>query len=335
MFSAYDKLKVDITFHYPPELLRLLVDTIPLLCRSKIDVLLFFQGAGVSPDLLGDLQDKVEQDKDSISKYEIVRTTVTRLNELGEAALRERREVLKRVTEFENFSICWPGDQLKAKGLVADIRQVVDVKDSFTRMRQERERERQERQADYIAEIEATKRKQTELSRIGQELFSLFRMPDSQSQKRGKLLEGILNRLFKASDILVREAFMLVGDEGEGIVEQIDGVVEIDGYLYLVEMKWWKDPLGTAEVSPHLVKIYGRGHAGGILISESGYTQPAITTCRDALSQRTVVLCELEEFVILLERQSSLKDFLKLKINAAVMDKQPLFKPFSQVHGIS
>jgi hypothetical protein len=120
-------------------------------------------------------------------------------------------------------------------------------------------------------------------------LFSLFGMPDSKSQKRGKLLEGILNRLFEASDILVREAFRVTGEEGEGVVEQIDGAVEIDGYLYLVEMKWWKDHLGTAEVAPHLVKIYSRGHARGILISKSGYTQPAITTCREALSQRTVV----------------------------------------------
>ncbi len=51
---------------------------------------------------------------------------------------------------------------------------------------------------------------------------------ESNSQKRGKSLEGVLNRLFEASGILVREAFTLTGAQGEGIVEQIDGVVEID-----------------------------------------------------------------------------------------------------------
>jgi len=35
------------SFHYPPEILKLLIDTIPLLCRSKKDVLLFLEGAGV------------------------------------------------------------------------------------------------------------------------------------------------------------------------------------------------------------------------------------------------------------------------------------------------
>ena len=171
---------------------------------------------------------------------------------------------------------------------------------------------------------------QVELDSIKKELSSLFGMPDGQSQKRGKLLEGILNRLFEAGDILVREAFTLVGVESEGIVEQIDGVVEIDGHLYLVEMKWWRKRLGKAEVSPHLVNIFNRGHAGGILISKSGYTQPAITVCKEALSQKIVVLCELEEIVILLERQGSLRDFLKSKIEAAAIDKQPFFKPLSE-----
>ena len=34
----------DIIFHYPPELFNLLVDVLPLLNRSKQDVLVFFRG---------------------------------------------------------------------------------------------------------------------------------------------------------------------------------------------------------------------------------------------------------------------------------------------------
>jgi predicted lipoprotein len=33
-------MHVDLSFHFPPDLLQLLIDTIPLLCRSKLDVLL-------------------------------------------------------------------------------------------------------------------------------------------------------------------------------------------------------------------------------------------------------------------------------------------------------
>lgn len=321
---------MDITFHYPPDLFELIVDTVPLLCRAKTGVLLFFQGAGVESGLLDDLWRKVEQDRESIGKHEITRTVVTRLNERGEVTLRERREILKRIVEFEDFSTCWPDDQLKAKGLVGEIRRVIDVKDSFTRMKQEVERERQKHQDEHQARLNAIKQKQLELEGIKNDLYSLFAMPEKQSHKRGKLLEGILNRLFKAGDILVREAFEIVSEEGEGIIEQIDGVIEIDGYLYLVEMKWWKDPLGKIDVSPHLVNVFNRGHAGGILISKSGFTQPAINVFKDALTQKIVLMCELEEIVTVLNGQHSLRDFLKAKVNAAVVDKKPLFKPLSQ-----
>lgn len=45
--SYYNDFEMDITFHYPPDLMSLLVQTIPRLCRSKKDTVLFFRGAGV------------------------------------------------------------------------------------------------------------------------------------------------------------------------------------------------------------------------------------------------------------------------------------------------
>ena len=61
------------------------------------------------------------------------------MNEGGEAMLGARRELLKRVTEFEDFSRCYESDVMKAKGCVAEISRVINVKDSFTRMAQERD----------------------------------------------------------------------------------------------------------------------------------------------------------------------------------------------------
>ncbi len=311
---------MEITFHYPPELLELLITTIPLLCPSKKSVLLFFQGAGVHSNDLQDMSQKIQENKESISKYEIAHTILTRVNSAGEKSLRVRREILKRVVEFEDFSACWADDQLKAKGLVAEIRRVVDVKDSFSRMKQEKDEERKKHQAEHEARVNAIQKKQEEMDTIKKELFSLFSI--TEPKKRGTLLETLLNKLFKAGDILVRESFKH-SEEGVGIVEQIDGVIEIDGYLFLVEMKWWNQPLGKSEVAPHLVKIFNRGHAGGILISASGYTAPAILDCKEALTQKIIVLCELEEFVYLLENRGNLKDFIKSKINIAVMEKKP------------
>jgi hypothetical protein len=186
---------MEITFHYPPELLELLIKTIPLLCPSKTSVLLFFQGAGVHINDLHDMTKKVRENKESISKYEIVRTILTRVNSAGERSLRERREILKRVVEFEDFSACWPDDQLKAIGLVAEIRHVVDVKDSFTRMKQEKEEERRKHQAEHEARIESIRKEQEEIDAIKKDFYSLFSMEDTN--KRGILLETVLNKLLR------------------------------------------------------------------------------------------------------------------------------------------
>jgi hypothetical protein len=315
----------DPAFHYPPDLLNLLVEAIPRLCRSKLDVLLFFRGGGVPLRVTADLTRQVDQDRDSITKFQIVRTVLTRLNTKGDAALRERREILRRVTQWEDFSTCWEADRMEAMGLVGQIRHIVNVHDSFTRMSLEREVDRQARLEEHRTRQAQVQERRTRLQEVQRNLFALFAERDAH--KRGKALEGVLNNLFKHSEILVREAFTLRGWNAEGVIEQIDGVVEIDGEVYLVEMKWLKDRADKGDVSEQLVRVFSRSDARGIIVSASGFTNPAVTTCREALHHRVVVLCELEEFVRLLEQERGLREVLKAKINAAIIDKNPLYRP--------
>jgi restriction system protein len=316
---------MDIVFHYPPELTNLLIDTISVLCRGKKDVLLFFKGAGIEAVLMRDLTRQVNQDRESIKKAEIVRKVLDRLNSKGEVTLRERREVLKRVVEFENFSACWPSDQLKAKGLVAEVRQLIDAKDYITRIRMEREEDQRQHRADREKRLAVEAQKRAELQRVKEELFALFK--EQNPHRRGKASEAVLNRLFRAASILVQESFCLTGGEGEGITEQIDGIVELDGHLYFVEMKWWNKPLGPGEVSQHIVRVLGRGHARGIFISASEYTPAAIKTCADAFSQVMTVLVNLHEIVHVLEIEYDFRKYLKEKINGVIRDKNPSYTP--------
>ncbi|MNL09344.1 hypothetical protein D3C87_1301030 [compost metagenome] len=113
------------------------------------------------------------------------------------------------------------------------------------------------------------------------------------------------------------------------MLEQVDGVIELGGTIHLVEMKWLKDPVGVADFGPHLVRVMGRADASGIFISNSEFTQPAITQCAEFLNIRTTFLCSLEEIVILLQRQGDLVDLLKRKSHAAIINKQPFVKILS------
>lgn len=251
---------MDIIFHYPPELVSLLINVLPKLCKSKRDLLLFFQGAGVSRTILEPYERLLKTNKDSFNKYPITREILTKLNEQGEKTLQIRRELLKRITEFDDFSVCWEKDQAAARGLVAQIRDLINVKDSFTRMRIEKDEEKRWRLAQQESVAIAAKQKRDRQQAVKDELYALFSEKDAH--KRGKALERILNNLFSCFDILVREAFTIKGRCGEGVIEQIDGLIELEGHLYLVEVKWWNTTIGVSDIAPHLVRVYNRGGAG-------------------------------------------------------------------------
>lgn len=313
---------MEVSYHYPPEVFTLLVDTIPLLCKSKIDVIIFLKGAGVSNSILQDLEHRVRTDRKNINKYEIVRTILQRINDKGDSEIRTRREIIKRVVEIEEFSCCWENDRLKAKGLVSEIQKIVNVKDSFTKINQERAREKEQRLEESRKRIKDKKIRKENIQKIKNDLFSLFSL-DEEPHKRGKLLEKILNNLFQSYEILIKEDFKRNIPNQSTTMEQIDGVVEIDGNVYIVEMKWLKEPIGVDTIAQHLVRLFNRGDARAIFIAANGFKDTAIEQCREALSQKTIVLCSLEEIVMLLENEADLKSFLKKKIIGATVDKEP------------
>lgn len=316
------------SWHYPPELLELVVDAIARLNRGKEQEIDFFRGAGVPEKHLQDLASRVARDKSGISKFEIARTVVTRLNDAGDAMLGQRREILKRIVETETFDHCWDNDRLAAKGVVAEIRSIVGTKDSFTRMKTEREREREIHLAAKRKEQEERDRQRKARADVRADLFALFSEKDAW--KRGKQLESVLNRLFALDGLSVREAFHLNGDEAEGIVEQIDGVIDLDGQLFLVEMKWLSDKVSPEALGYHHSRVFLRHAANGIFISASGFTEPAVAHAKLALTRMVSVLCELEEIVMLLEReQADVQGYFREKVQAAVLERNPLHRPMT------
>ncbi len=104
-------------------------------------------------------------------------------------------------------------------------------------------------------------------------------------------------------------------------------MIQLRGQLFLVEMKWEQEVLGREKVASHLVRVFSRGLAGGIIISYSDYSPASITDCRDALREKVVVLCRLEELVYAIERDVDLKALMNAKIDAAIIHKNPLFTP--------
>jgi hypothetical protein len=149
---------------------------------------------------------------------------------------------------------------------------------------------------------------------------------EDKPHARGKELERVLNDLFRAFGVLVREDFKRRDLDTHEVLEQVDGVIEFDGALYLVEMKWLKEPVGVAQFAPHVMRLFNRANTRGIFISASEFTTPVVTECAGFLNQRTMFLCSLKEIVLLLQRQSDLVAFLKAKSQAAMLDKNPFLE---------
>lgn len=315
-------------YHYPPDLFDLLVEALARLNKGKKGVVLFLRGAGVDEADLLEVDHIVRTTPDVINKFQIARNVLTKVNERGDSGIFARREIIRRIVEFEDFSVCWPEDQLKARGLVAAIREAVNRKDSFTRMKQERDAEREQLQARKLAERASALEKRAKIEAVTARLSALFGMND-KPQERGKLLEGVLNDLFRAYGIHVMEDFRRRDLDTSVVLEQLDGVIELDSVIYIVEMKWLNAPVGTNEFFPHLSRLFLRAGARGIFISSSGFTAPVVKECTTALTQKTMVLCSLHEIVMLLQRQDDLIAFLKKKSRAAIIDKNPYLQILS------
>lgn len=188
-------------YQYPPELFHLLTDAISLLCKSKPGVLAFFGSAGVDKADTNDLEKRVIDNRSSISKHEITQTVLTRLCDKKGAGLGTRRAILQRVVEWEDFSTCWDKDRSQAELLVVKIQKYVGRKDTVTRIFQAGEEQRSFRAEESRKKLEEKQQKKRDLSEIKTDLSSLY--SPSNAQKRGKMLESVLNRLFKVSDMLV------------------------------------------------------------------------------------------------------------------------------------
>ncbi len=142
---------------------------------------------------------------------------------------------------------------------------------------------------------------------------------------RGLATERSTRDLFRRAGLLVEDGIN-VRMPRSGIVEQIDGVVELDGHRYLLEVRDHHAPLSAEELAWPLLKARSRAGVGLIVVSAGGYTQPAIERCRGALRELVVVLVHLDELVALQDPKGELPDLLRTKVRAAELHRDPYWR---------
>ena len=321
-----------ISYHFPPDLFNLLVDAITKINRTKKDLLSFFKNVGTPMPLLNKYYSIVNYDPKQISKRDITREVLEHLNSSDSNEYLEiRRKLLKRVVDFTAFNTCYDNDVDSAKARIYEIKQLVDLKDSVTKQEQFIKNERNEKikaKQQQLNRLTASKEKFDAITNDFNKLFSI-----SNPQIRGKALETVLNELFTFFKIGIRESFCIADEDSGKIYEQIDGTIELNNYLTLVEMKWEHKPIGVDPVSRFMTRLFVRSNVDGIIISYSSFTDTAPPIVKEGLSQRTVALVDLQAISKMLTLKKDLPEYLTSLIKEVRLTKNP--KPIISIENLS
>lgn len=320
-----------IAYHFPPDLFNLLVDAIPRINRTKKDLLSFFKNVGTPTPILNKYYSIVRSDPKQISKKDITREVLEQLNSNdSNEYLGIRRQLIYRIVNFTAFDTCYENDIDAAKARIYEIKQLVNLKDSITKHEQFLENERQEKIKTKQQQLNLINASKTNYNKILDNFNKLFTIPNPQL--RGKELEVVLNNLFTFFKIGIRESFCISDEETGKIYEQIDGVVELNNYLTLIEMKWESSPIGVNKVSRFMTRVFLRNNVDGIIISYSSFTDTAYPVVKEGLNQKTVALVDLQDIYKLLTLKKDLPTYFTSLIREVRLYKNP--KPIITIENL-
>lgn len=143
---------------------------------------------------------------------------------------------------------------------------------------------------------------------------------NSTPQRRGILLEKLLNKLFELEKILVSESFRR--NEGG---EQIDGVFKLGDWFYLVECKWQSRLNGQQDVDALSGKV-GRSGAQtlGVFISVNGWSRKVVPLMKQN-SGKNILLMNGDDIRTVLLGKVTLVELLLAKSEALNLRAEPFF----------
>lgn len=176
-----------------------------------------------------------------------------------------------------------------------------------------------ERYNHYVALQKKSKKTSKKLTKtkkckeISKKLDAISEAPDAQ--KRGYIFENFLNYYFTLEGLKPREPFKIRG-------QQVDGSIELNKSIYLIEAKWKKKKISKPDVVQFQKKVEERsGITRGIFISLSGFSDEAINP--SGLGRTKIILVEVKEIKDILTKRVSLKKMLEDKVRILAEEGKP------------
>lgn len=228
--------------------------------------------------------------------------------------------IIKTACEWNHFHLA--NNEYEARATVQKAREVLGLLDIW--------REKEAAELKHTRNTVEAEKKVQQANELSAQLELLRYQYDNISgksvnpQARGIMLEDIVNRLFNAYNLTeqlsVTQAFKR-NDNGE----QIDGAFKLDGWHYIVEMKWTNRVSGIRELDSLLGKISRSGkQTMGLFISINGWSFHVVELLKQN-SDKSILLMNGYDLRAVLTGKIDLITMMHLKLSKLNLEAEPFY----------
>ena len=149
-------------------------------------------------------------------------------------------------------------------------------------------------------------------------MFDEFARPNQNAQKRGYLLQDLLDRLFAAFEIPVHSSFT----RNEG-AEQIDGAFHIGGWFYLTECRWRQEPSNGRDLDGFQGQISRSGkQTMGLFLSINGWSENVPELLKQN-TQKSIILMHGYDLRAILSEEVDLGGYISAAVAHLNLKAEP------------
>ena len=225
------------------------------------------------------------------------------------------RRMIEIAAHWSSFHLA--NDEFQARATVQKARELLGTIELMeAREAKQRELARKEELARMERERAEMLRKQSEL------LLMMFDdlAVSTEEQRRGYLLQDLLNRTFALYEIPVVASF--TRNEGS---EQIDGAFKLEGWHYIVECRWRKKLSNIRELDGLSGQIARSGRQTmGVFLSINGWSDNVVPLLKQN-PDKGIILMDGYDLRTVLAGQVDLRDFLLAKVAKLNLKTEPYY----------
>lgn len=205
-------------------------------------------------------------------------------------------------------------NEYKARATVQKAREILNIIDIMQEKDEELLKVQKLKESQKAEELMSKIRKQKENEIIENSkllllMFDNILMVENNAQKKGYMLEELINMLFQLYDISLLQSFRR--NSGG---EQIDGAIKLDGWHYIVEMKWTSQLTDMRQLDSLYGKVARSGkQTMGLFISINGWSSNVIPLMKQN-PDKSIILIDGIDLRAVLSNQISLIELLQKKI---------------------